>query len=556
AGVIAASMSVSRTVISGSEEKITKERMEVVYDAIKNYVSIHKRLPCPASLQAAKGSENYGVEAPDNGSCDDLSDGLNLVYGMIPIDVLNLNADMAEDGFETKFSYVVDKRFTRTNTGVNDILDGGFELTKSALSENDDPDSENLFGLTVSASGSNLLPNNNGIFALISHGANKFGGYPANSKTQNDGGNVDELENIDFDGIFISSSNESDFDDIVIFKTKAQLVRNADLKYIMCNSDEADNSYSSSWENADYGTVSCASAGSDLFYTRNCSKYGNWGSTNIDTKECNRTIPDCIVSSSANLNSSVKSNNYTQEVAVGSPVSVVCRSGYSGSPAATCSSGGTPGTVTVTSNCSLNQCSGNFNAYGYQNVTTYGSQNYPATVTCKPGYYASNNVNYSTVFCNPGVNPTFDNPTTCNQGCTGTPHISAFNGVTGSTDTGQGYFYWKTNINHCSIQVFKTSDYVFPGYWPSNYTANPLFHGATIDSCRYSSVNHLGCNGSGFTHFTYSRLRLTCTNGVYSVSTVNQGATACDGTASNWSTNLSFSYDNRSTGEWVPYYWF
>jgi hypothetical protein len=83
-----------------------------------------------------KGSNNYGSEASNDEYCDELFvGGVNLVYGMIPIDVLNLNADMAEDGYGTKFSYVVGKRFAKTSLGTSGS--DGFELTKSAPSEAD-----------------------------------------------------------------------------------------------------------------------------------------------------------------------------------------------------------------------------------------------------------------------------------------------------------------------------------------------------------------------------------------------------------------------------------
>jgi hypothetical protein len=41
--VIDTSIGVSKIVFTGSETKITKERMEKVYGAIKNYVSTNKR---------------------------------------------------------------------------------------------------------------------------------------------------------------------------------------------------------------------------------------------------------------------------------------------------------------------------------------------------------------------------------------------------------------------------------------------------------------------------------------------------------------------------------
>ncbi len=138
-----------------------------------------KRLPCPESLTISKRATGYGKSVGVDGVCDGTFISGNLSYGTLPVSALGLEDDMAEHGYETKFSYVVDVRFTRTNTETTDTANTtGFELTKFALSQADGG-SFILNGMIdpQGPAGIYLLPNKNGIFILISHGANKFGGY-------------------------------------------------------------------------------------------------------------------------------------------------------------------------------------------------------------------------------------------------------------------------------------------------------------------------------------------------------------------------------------------
>ncbi|MFT6386529.1 MAG: type II secretory pathway pseudopilin PulG [Rickettsiales bacterium] len=637
AGVIAASMSVSRTVISGSEEKITKERMEVVEETIKNYVATNKRLPCPASLTVAKGNATYGNEIGAEGDCSEDEDE-DSAYGMIPTKILNLSDDMAEDGWGTKFTYVVDKNFTKTSAGVSG--EDGFELTKSSPTQSEGENAK-LEMIDVRSSGASLLPNNNGIFVLISHGANKFGGYPANGTKPNNEGTAEEIENSHLSGkIFISSSNDPNFDDIVKFSTKAGLVRDAELESIMCNASEADSSGECAgytWDNTQYGNEVC-SYYNVSYCKRICGKYGVWGSavnvgqkcngekaptvscplsagddygdqtyegdngifpvdyvanltpesgfcgsptiTCLDTgswsapvtnsaNECctivlNETLgsnvkssynqevivgddvavscftnytgdPEakcieggtpgnvdvtsgcsstCIVSSSVNLNSSVKSNNYTQEVAVGSSVSVVCRIGYSGSPTATCTSGGTPGTITVNSSCSPNQCSQNFSSYGYANVTTTAGRAISGTeINCKSGHSTDSHPHnsYYSVSCSNTTNPVFSTPSQCRPNCSGYLGNSIFYGISGMFD-GTGHREGGVQWTHSSVRF---SQYL---YGVSGTMAN----GTSQTVCRYS---YEGCGVNGC--FKRSKITFKCYNGAMSVTSEVRANLSC-----------------------------
>jgi prepilin-type N-terminal cleavage/methylation domain-containing protein len=318
--LITGALGVSKTSKNNEKAKITKERMDIVYDAIATFVAQNRRLPCPASLELAKGHADYGLElGGDQSTIATACAGTfsinsaivhqNPAYGMVPTQALGLDPEMAEDGFGTKFSYIVDRRFTRTSTGSEDAAVISFELIKS-LPHEADAIGKDLVGIILTASGTPITPNNNAILVLISHGANKFKGWNASGTTQNiAAGTADENSNgcgsIDdpqtvpcnttsvdntYDRNFIASSTDANFDDIVLFKTKTQLVRDAGLEFIMCNGAEATINAGSpttctgtgttqTWANNNYGVTAASSSNNGACF-KTCGKYGIWGSMN------------------------------------------------------------------------------------------------------------------------------------------------------------------------------------------------------------------------------------------------------------------------------------
>jgi prepilin-type N-terminal cleavage/methylation domain-containing protein len=279
--LVAGSLTISKSSINSSKKIITKERMDEVYKALASFVAINRRLPCPALLSVAKTTSTYGDEDTTAGTCDNLTvaTSTNLVYGMVPIKALGLEPDMAEDGWGTKFSYVVDKRFTKASVDTSST--DGFEITQAIVPEEGSAISPTLIDVQ-GPSGTSLLDDINALFVLISHGANKYGGWNATNTTQNGDSlaTTDEQSNTgsasggsDFDKTFISYSTDPDFDDIILYSNKPKLLRDAGLEYIMCNAAEAETTYS--WTtNGNYGCAVCSNTAN---YARQCGKYGIWG---------------------------------------------------------------------------------------------------------------------------------------------------------------------------------------------------------------------------------------------------------------------------------------
>jgi prepilin-type N-terminal cleavage/methylation domain-containing protein len=280
--LIAGSLSVSKTSINNSKVAVTKKRIETVYKALASFVATNRRLPCPALLTTTKGSASYGNEASTPGTCSGftVATSTNLIYGMIPIKALGLEPDMAEDGWGTKFSYVVDRRFTLTSTNTSST--DGFEITQALPAP--DKTSNSIDIITIEGpSGTDLTTY--ALFVLISHGANKYGGWNASGTIQNQysSATTDEQSNRgsasgggEFDDTFIAFSTDVGFDDIILYANKTKLLRDAGFEYAMCNTSEAETD-SYSW--ATNGRYGCSVCSETKNHFKKCGKYGIWGAS-------------------------------------------------------------------------------------------------------------------------------------------------------------------------------------------------------------------------------------------------------------------------------------
>jgi prepilin-type N-terminal cleavage/methylation domain-containing protein len=218
--LITGSLSSSITAINNAKLKSTRESMDEIYKALGNYLLVNGNLPCPASILELKSNSNYGTSVGTAGTCSGAgvytsatSGATNLVYGMVPVKTLGLSNNLAEDGFEDKIAYIVDKNFTNTSFGTS--------VSTATMTINEIP-----------GSATNTITND-AIFALVSYGINKSGAFPINSATQiarssdasertND---LDSITSPLFDKILITDAKSSDvFDDVVFYKTRNNLL--------------------------------------------------------------------------------------------------------------------------------------------------------------------------------------------------------------------------------------------------------------------------------------------------------------------------------------------
>lgn len=261
--LISGALTVSVKKINNIKEDLTRDHIDKIYKALGHYVSVNGKLPCPASIIEVKtNSTSYGAVVGADGDCKGSgvyasTTSTELVYGMVPVQILGLGSDVAQDGFGSKIAYIVDRRFT-------DVAQFGLAASNSGL-------------MTVQELTSNDLIQTNAddiILSLISHGANEAGAFNSNSSTQNSrSSDIDELNNDlgtittpNYDDTLIYSSARSEvFDDIVFSKSRNSLVSDfGDLNLIVCepgatnNDDVTYDTETMTWPQAKYGQIVAA----------------------------------------------------------------------------------------------------------------------------------------------------------------------------------------------------------------------------------------------------------------------------------------------------------
>ena len=303
----------------------TNYKIAEIYKALGAYLVANEKLPCPAPITSIKSNDSsYGVA----GSCV-ATTGVyvsgDLVYGMVPVATLGLSKDFSEDGFASKIAYVVNKNFADSATFGNATYQNIITIKEAAQN-----------------SANNQTITNDAIFAIISYGFNKNGSLNTNiSDIQNSciSSDDNEQENdiypnlaagstsacvtlgscpsrcpssttASFDNIlFSSSSSADDFDDIVFYKTRNDLVSDFDaLSLIKCPSSSLNITYgvsatTFSWQESKYNQIASSNTQCPTGYrsgvqfpTRKCGSYGNW-ETNLG--DSNGLINPCIINVSS-----------------------------------------------------------------------------------------------------------------------------------------------------------------------------------------------------------------------------------------------------------------
>ncbi len=284
--LITGSLSSSITAINNAKLKSTRDRMDEIYKALGNYLLVNGKLPCPASLLELKSSSaTYGTSVGTAGTCSGAgvyvsSVATNLVYGMVPVKTLGLSNDLAEDGFEDKIAYIVDKNFTGASFGT---------ATSTAT----------MTIKEVSGSFTNTITTD-AIFALVSYGINRSGSFPINSATQiarsssstemtND---LDSISSPTFDKILFREA--ANFDDVVFYKTRNNLLLDfGALSLVPCQAEVLSLNYGSaadynfaqgSYDQLVVSTTQCPVGyrSTTNYPTRRCGAFGAWDSVAVN----------------------------------------------------------------------------------------------------------------------------------------------------------------------------------------------------------------------------------------------------------------------------------
>lgn len=323
---------------------VTLERTDKIYKSILNYLSENHRLPCPAKLNSSYNDADYGNESRGvEGDCNDDAEqfttntdannlgatgNMQILYGMIPINVLDLDKKDAEDGYGNKFSYIMVKEFgTKTPDNTAEI---GFEYLAGS-SRLGDP--VTIDYINVKSRAATL--SNKSIMLIISHGENGLGAYIPDSGIQKPTVGVinDEDSNMyktNYNRIFFADSDESKtannetlfFDDYVIFKNKDQLLRDAEMEFIKCGIQQGfiNQNYNTTCLNSDftparhasYGetitidvispeSTNCGCVSSEASLQRVCGKYGKWSDISCNENHVIHQIDEVRARNSSGL---------------------------------------------------------------------------------------------------------------------------------------------------------------------------------------------------------------------------------------------------------------
>lgn len=312
--LLTGTISISNSSINNKKIAQTKEKMAAIYKAMGIYLAKNGKLPCPAKINLTKSNSDYGVAVT---SCNttpaanqgywrtaetNMGDDFDIFYGMVPTTTLNLPMEYAEDAFGTKLSYFILSGFTQENyfgTGINTLKTYIHEISGTTPPR-----------LTIKDDDQNV--NEDAMFVIVSHGANKLGGWNSNSTTQNTlSTDIAEARNqisyLDYyyDGranmseiLSFSNNNSEEFDDIIFYKTRDEMTYDFNLLGLVhCDEDTSQSitygsSYSFTWDvsalsnPARYGEIvasnsgsTCASASYNAGVarpTKKCGAFGKW----------------------------------------------------------------------------------------------------------------------------------------------------------------------------------------------------------------------------------------------------------------------------------------
>jgi len=117
----------SNTMSVNAKNRITKDKLKIVYLALGQYLTINKKLPCPIELTTPKNQVMSTIISTGCNLCNS-----NRCYGGVPVRDLDLSAELSEDGFGNKIFYMVNQDYlTSNNFGNNSATTNDSNFTIS-----------------------------------------------------------------------------------------------------------------------------------------------------------------------------------------------------------------------------------------------------------------------------------------------------------------------------------------------------------------------------------------------------------------------------------------
>lgn len=329
------------SILELSEKNLSSDMVYVVDRAIKRYFLNNLRLPCPSNIMLTSSDDEYGEELRDiNGDCYTTSrfQNGNYIVGGIPTKALELSSEYAEDAWNNKIMYVIDKNYA-TKKGF--FSAGGTSINIEDTKGN--------------------VATNKAIYVIISAGQNGNGAFMDGIQNTVNNNLIDKEnlfpETISFDNKFIKDINNKEFDDIVYYKDRNSLIFEFDIEDAPCSMQDLHNvdldypdssvycsdgfcfqgTEISSINSCEIGMISenpNVESGSNYKPIRKCQKYGQWSNIMYEcTPGCGEsnieTLTNINFPNSGDLLNSID-EKYLYRVKAGDSITLDCKnkSGY------------------------------------------------------------------------------------------------------------------------------------------------------------------------------------------------------------------------------------
>jgi type II secretory pathway pseudopilin PulG len=206
--------------------ELTRQRLGVIERSLQTFRVQQGRLPCAADRSLASTAAEVGQE-------DCQSAGSSLNVGVVPTRTLGLDIQYMEDGWGRRFSYAVatDVCPISTVAPLNAPLNCT-AITYTSGTGNLTVRTHDLLtpNNTTYASGTANTWDNlttSALYVVISHGPNGDGAWMGSGTQNAVSGTLSAKEtentNLTTDSLFFTDVQRPDFDDLVIYATKAQL---------------------------------------------------------------------------------------------------------------------------------------------------------------------------------------------------------------------------------------------------------------------------------------------------------------------------------------------
>lgn len=237
--LVGGSITATNNQMAAAKKTQTLAKMDTLEQAIAAFVALNGRLPCPAHSGLLPSNPNFGIEfctgdaskqvtpvpagfQSVSGASQGVAAGDQwVIHGAVPVRTLQLPDEFIVDGWDNRFSFI-----------VTEPLAGGHSDNYGTPPGNGYRLKDTTTGLLTVKDAAGGIRTNQAAYVFLSHGANGFGAWLHDGNAQRPASpNVDELENGSLSGgfneIFVQKEANSQFDDIVRYKMKWQLVREA-----------------------------------------------------------------------------------------------------------------------------------------------------------------------------------------------------------------------------------------------------------------------------------------------------------------------------------------